>query len=130
MAATKKTGKGLGKGLGRGIGNLIPEETKDEKDVVVKEVVKEVVVKEPAEVKVRISQVEPNKEQPRRIFKEEAIEELAESIKKYGVIQPIIVRKVNDKYEIIAGERRYKASALAGLTKIPAIIRDLDDKES
>ena len=55
---------------------------------------------------------------------------MAVSIKEHGVIQPIIVRKVNDKYEIIAGERRYKASALAGLTKIPAIIRDLDDKES
>ena len=72
----------------------------------------------------------PNRFQPREVFDERPLKELAVSIKEHGVIQPIIVRKVNDKYEIIAGERRYKASALAGLTKIPAIIRDLDDKES
>ena len=98
MAATKKTGKGLGKGLGRGIGNLIPEETKDEKDVVVKEVVKEVVVKEPAEVKVRISQVEPNKEQPRKYFDEDALIELSESIKQYGVLQPLLVQKKDKRW--------------------------------
>lgn len=72
----------------------------------------------------------PNRFQPREVFDEKALKELAVSIKEHGVIQPIIVRNVNGKYEIIAGERRYKASALAGLTRIPAIIRDLDDKES
>ena len=72
----------------------------------------------------------PNRFQPREVFDERPLKELAVSIKEHGVIQPIIVRQVNDKYEIIAGERRYKASALAGLTKIPAIIRNLDDKES
>lgn len=72
----------------------------------------------------------PNRFQPREVFDEKALKELAVSIKEHGVIQPIIVRRVNGKYEIIAGERRYKASALAGMTKIPAIIRDLDDKES
>lgn len=72
----------------------------------------------------------PNRFQPREVFDERALKELAVSIKEHGVIQPIIVRSVNGKYEIIAGERRYKASALAGLTKIPAIIRNLDDKES
>lgn len=72
----------------------------------------------------------PNRFQPREVFDERALKELAVSIKEHGVIQPIIVRNVNGKYEIIAGERRYKASALAGLTKIPAIIRNLDDKES
>lgn len=72
----------------------------------------------------------PNRFQPREVFDERALKELAVSIKEHGVIQPIIVRNVNGKYEIIAGERRYKASALAGLTKIPAIVRDLDDKES
>lgn len=72
----------------------------------------------------------PNRFQPREVFDERALKELALSIKEHGVIQPIIVRRVNGKYEIIAGERRYKASALAGMTKIPAIIRDLDDKES
>lgn len=72
----------------------------------------------------------PNRFQPREVFDERALKELAISIKEHGVIQPIIVRSVNGKYEIIAGERRYKASALAGMTKIPAIIRNLDDKES
>lgn len=72
----------------------------------------------------------PNRFQPREVFDERALKELAVSIKEHGVIQPIIVRKIGEKYEIIAGERRYKASAMAGLTKIPAIVRDLDDKES
>ncbi len=72
----------------------------------------------------------PNRFQPRQIFDEKALKELAISIKEHGVIQPIIVRNIGNKYEIIAGERRYKASALAGLTKIPAIVRNLDDKES
>ena len=81
-------------------------------------------------VQLYLDDIIPNRFQPREIFDEKALKELAVSIKEHGVIQPIIVRKVNEKYEIIAGERRYKASALAGLTKIPAIIRDLDDKES
>ena len=129
MAATKKTGKGLGKGLGRGIGNLIPDETKDEKDVVVKEVVKEVVVKEPAEVKVRISQVEPNKEQPRKYFDEDALIELSESIEQYGVLQPLLVQKKDNYYEIIAGERRWRAAKLAGVKEIPVVIKDYSDQE-
>lgn len=72
----------------------------------------------------------PNRFQPREIFDDQALKELAVSIKEHGVIQPIIVRKVENKYEIIAGERRYKASTMAGLTKIPAIVKNLDDKES
>lgn len=72
----------------------------------------------------------PNRFQPREVFDDRALQELAASIKEHGVIQPIIVRKIGEKYEIIAGERRYKASALAGLTTIPAIVRNLDDKES
>ena len=72
----------------------------------------------------------PNRFQPREVFDEKALKELSDSIREHGVIQPIIVRKIGDKYEIIAGERRYKASAMAGLTKIPAIIRNLDDKET
>lgn len=78
----------------------------------------------------KIDEIIPNRFQPRIKFKEENINELAESIKEHGVIQPIVVRKVSDKYEIIAGERRYKASVLAGKTTIPAIVTDLDDKNS
>lgn len=72
----------------------------------------------------------PNRFQPRENFDERALKELAVSIKEHGVIQPIIVRQIGEKYEIIAGERRYKASAMVGLSKIPAIITNLDDKES
>lgn len=81
-------------------------------------------------VSLYLDDIIPNRFQPRERFDESALKELAASIKEHGVIQPIIVRKIGDKYEIIAGERRYKASALAGLTKIPAIVRNLDDKET
>lgn len=81
-------------------------------------------------VYLHLDDIIPNRFQPREVFDERALKELAASIREHGVIQPIIVRRVNNKYEIIAGERRYKASALAGLTKIPAIINDLDDKEA
>ncbi|MFQ7575675.1 MAG: ParB/RepB/Spo0J family partition protein [Lachnospira sp.] len=129
MAVAKKTtSKGLGKGLGRGINALIPEDVNEE-NVVVKEVVKEVIVKEPAETKVRISQVEPNREQPRKIFDEDALIELSESIKQYGVLQPLLVQKKDNYYEIIAGERRWRAAKLAGVKEIPVIIRDYSDQE-
>lgn len=81
-------------------------------------------------VELYLDDIIPNRFQPREVFNEEALRELSASIKEHGVIQPIIVRKIGDKYEIIAGERRYKATAMAGLTKIPAIIRNLDDKEA
>ncbi len=81
-------------------------------------------------VYLHLDDIIPNRFQPREVFDDHALKELAISIKEHGVIQPIIVRNIGNKYEIIAGERRYKASALAGLTKIPAIIRNLDDKES
>lgn len=75
-------------------------------------------------VYLHLDDIIPNRFQPREVFDERALKELAASIKEHGVIQPIIVRQVNNKYEIIAGERRYKASALAGMTKIPAIINN------
>ncbi len=77
-----------------------------------------------------INDIMPNRFQPREIFDEQALNELALSIKEHGVIQPIIVRKIGDKYEIIAGERRYRASQLAGKETIPALVRDIDDKET
>lgn len=81
-------------------------------------------------VELPLDDVLPNRFQPRIKFNEESINELAESIKEHGVIQPIVVRPVGDRYEIIAGERRYKATTLAGLPTIPAIITDLNDKDS
>ena len=81
-------------------------------------------------VDLSIDDVLPNRFQPRIKFNEDSLNELSESIKEHGVIQPIVVRPVGDKYEIIAGERRYKASVLAGKTTSPAIITDLNDKDS
>lgn len=81
-------------------------------------------------VELYLDDIIPNRFQPREVFNEEDLKGLSVSIKEHGVIQPIIVRKIGDKYEIIAGERRYKASTMAGLTKIPAIIRNMDDKEA
>ena len=125
MAQSKKsTSKGLGKGLGRGLSALIPEN--DEKSEVI---VKEVVVKEPAEIKVRISQIEPNKEQPRKMFDEDSLIELSDSIKQYGVLQPLLVQKKDEYYEIIAGERRWRAAKLAGIKEIPVVIKDYSDQE-
>ena len=81
------------------------------------------------DIEVDIRKIEPNREQPRKQFDEDAIEELSESIKQFGVIQPLIVKKKGDYYEIIAGERRWRASKKAGLKKVPVIIKEYDDKE-
>ena len=111
--AAKKTG--LGKGLDALFSTPIIEE----------EVKKEELVK-----KLNINEIEPNKAQARKYFDDEAIEELSNSIKEYGVIQPIIVSKKGSFYEIIAGERRWRASKKAGLTEIPAIVRDDDEQRN
>ena len=79
---------------------------------------------------IALKDIMPNRFQPREVFEDEALSELSTSIKEHGVIQPIIVRKVGDKYEIIAGERRFRASQLAGKETIPALVRDIDDKET
>ncbi len=111
---TKKTG--LGKGLDAIFANNIDiEETLRDNETI---------------EKLKITQVEPNRNQPRKNFDEEALEELAESIKRYGVIQPIIVVKKDGYYEIVAGERRWRASKKAGLTEIPAIIREDNERKN
>ena len=108
------------KGLGKGLDSMIPEKkTKAE--------MKEAQDKSLAEIK--ISEIDPNMGQPRKKFDEDELLELAESIKIHGVIQPIILTKRGKRYEIIAGERRWRASKLAGLVKIPAVIREYTDKE-
>ena len=77
-----------------------------------------------------LTQIEPNPFQPRKVFAQEQLEELAESIKTYGLLQPVLVREMGEKYQLISGERRYRASILAGLEKIPAIVRQIDDKQA
>ena len=114
-------------GLGKGLDSLIPETIKpvpQEKTKVV-----EKIVEKPVEMKVKISKVGPNKEQPRKQFDEDALMELADSIKQFGVIQPIIVQEKNGFYEIIAGERRWRAAKLAGLKEVPVIVKDYTDLE-
>ncbi len=80
--------------------------------------------------KLKLINIEPNREQPRKIFDEEGLEDLANSIKEYGVIQPIIVTKKEDYYQIVAGERRWRAAKKAGLSELPVIVRDYDEKEN
>ena len=114
---TKKTG--LGKGLDALFASTVEEEKKEEE------------IKAGEKInKLKVIEIEPNREQPRKIFDEEALEELANSIKEYGLLQPIIVTKKDGYYEIIAGERRWRACKKAGLTEIPAIIRENDEKRN
>ena len=108
-------------GLGKGLDALFANKTIIEEE--------EISDSEKIE-KIKIIDIEPNKNQPRRTFDTEALDELAESIKIYGVIQPIIVNKKDNYYEIVAGERRWRASKKAGLTEIPCIIRDDGERKS
>ena len=123
-------------GLGKGLDSLIPnmnvsgtETPKTEVKTKIVEKVVEKVVEKPVEVKVKLSKIEPNKEQPRKNFDEDALYELAESIKQHGILQPIIVQERKDYYEIIAGERRWRAAKLAGLKEVPVIIKKFSEQE-
>ena len=112
--AKKKAARG---GLGKGLDLLIPTENKpgadDEKETLM----------------LKTSQLEPNKEQPRKKFDEEKIEELANSIQQYGIIQPIIVCRKDDYYQIIAGERRWRAAKKAGVKEVPVVVKEYTEKE-
>lgn len=119
---------GLGKGLGKGLDALIPDSNaKKQIKNDVQTIVEKVVKKE--EVMVKVSEIEPNREQPRKNFEEDSLLELADSIRQFGVIQPLIVKKRDDYYEIIAGERRWRAAKLAGIKEIPVIIKEYSDQE-
>ena len=112
------------KGLGRGFESLIPTDLVDEEfDLTAAEDKHESKLKE-----LKLTDIVPDEDQPRRDFSEEAINALAGSIKEHGVLQPIVVTKEDGKYKIVAGERRWRASKVAGLEKIPAIIRTLDSQ--
>ena len=114
------------RGLGKGLDALIPSASTEPKKGKAKE--KEVVVEKPDSI-VDINKVEPNREQPRKNFDEDALLELAESIKQFGLLQPILVQDRKTYYEIIAGERRWRASKLAGLKEVPVIIRNYSEQE-
>ena len=117
------------RGLGRGLDSLFGEyndESKEVKEKVV-EKVEQVVVNEPKEIEIGL--IDRNPEQPRKIFEENALNELAESIKNHGVIQPIIVKENEGRYVIVAGERRWRASRLAGIKTIPCIVKNYTEQQ-
>ena len=129
---TAKKG-GLGRGLGRGLDAMISDSSKSRQE---EKKVEKPVVKETDRdsrdhvIMVKIAQVEPSRKQPRKQFDEDALLELAESIKQFGVLQPLLVQKKDDYYEIIAGERRWRASKLAGIKDIPVMVKDFSDQEA
>lgn len=109
------------KGLGRGIGNFLNSSEK----------IREVIEEERSKLmEISIEDIVANEGQPRKNFDQEELKDLASSIKKYGIIQPLLLKKKEDKYEIIAGERRFRAAGLAGLERVPAIVKDISDDES
>ena len=109
------------KGLGRGIGNFLNSSEK----------IREVIEEERSKLmEINTSDIVANEGQPRKNFVEEELKDLASSIEKYGIIQPLLLKKKEDKYEIIAGERRFRAAKLAGLERVPAIVKDITDEES
>lgn len=110
-------------GLGKGLDSMIP--AKKEKENVVTKVEDNV----SRETLINITEIEPNREQPRRHFDEDSLLELAESIKQYGIVQPLILQKRNEMFEIVAGERRWRAARIAGLKKVPAIIKNYTERE-
>ena len=129
--AARKTG-----GLGRGLDALIPnkaggpsKETAKRTRSTVKKEKTEAQEKPAAERLVKISSVEPNLNQPRRHFDEDALMELSESIKQYGVLQPLLVSDKKDYFEIIAGERRWRAAKMAGLKEVPVVVKEFTDQE-
>ncbi len=118
-------------GLGKGLDSLIPDmnvginpsKAETETKIVEK------IVEKPIEMKVKISKIVPNKEQPRKNFDEDALIELSESIKQHGVLQPILVQDRNGYYEIIAGERRWRAAKLAGVKEVPVVVKKFTEQE-
>ena len=123
------------RGLGRGLSNLIPTDDTTEdvspkasKQTKTGAVTKTEVVKK-VEQTLNINRIAPNKNQPRKEFNEDALQELADSIKQFGVIEPLVVVKRKGYYELIAGERRWRAARLAGLKEVPVVIKDYDDQQ-
>lgn len=128
-------------GLGRGLDAMISETAVKSKTAVTKKAAvrttkvtkkdtEEKVKEEGSVLIVKMTQIEPNRSQPRKQFDEDALLELSESIKQFGVLQPLLVQKKGDYYEIIAGERRWRASKLAGLKEVPVIVKDFSEQET
>lgn len=126
---------GLGKGLGAIFGEDVIENSDSENRNVSRETYKEInredKKEEPGkEYMMKLSIIEPNQRQPRKDFNEESISELADSIKKYGILQPLLVKKQEDHYEIVAGERRWRAAKEAGLKEVPVVIKEYTKQQA
>ena len=121
----------LKRGLGKGLDSLIPTNVMMESEVKHATVSTASSAEEEKDgtLMVKLSKVEPNREQPRKNFDEDSLQELAESLKQFGMLQPILVQNRGDYYEIIAGERRWRAAKIAGLKEVPVIVRKLTDQE-
>lgn len=119
------------KGLGKGLDSLIPDNKTVKSDSFQNSSNKldGEVKKESGEQMMNINKIEPNRDQPRKKFEEDALMELSDSIKQFGIIQPLVVRKRKDYYEIIAGERRWRAAKMAGLKEVPVIIKEYTEQE-
>lgn len=116
------------KGLGKGLDSLIPD-NKPVKTAKSEKTSSETDIDKSGAQMMKINMVEPNREQPRKKFEEDALLELADSIKQFGVIQPLIVQKRKDYYEIIAGERRWRAAKIAGVKEVPVIVKEYTEQE-
>ena len=121
--------KGLGKGLGAIFGEDVVKESKEEDEKVKAETARKENEKG-QELLIKIGLIEPNKEQPRKDFNEEQLKELAESIKNYGILQPLLVQKKGSFYELIAGERRWRAAKLAGIKEVPVVLREYSKQQA
>lgn len=121
----------LKRGLGKGLDSLIPTNVMMESEVKhsTASTASSAEDEKDGTLMVKLSKVEPNREQPRKNFDEDSLQELAESLKQFGMLQPILVQNRGDYYEIIAGERRWRAAKIAGLKEVPVIVRELTDQE-
>ncbi len=116
-------------GLGKGLDSLIPKQSTAKESAGKTKATAPKTIEKKEEIKLKLSEVEPNREQPRKNFDEDALLELADSIRQFGMIQPLVVQKRDGYYEIIAGERRWRAAKMAGLKEVPVIIKNYTDQE-
>lgn len=135
-----KVKRGLGKGLGAFFGDEVVQEVKEEHAEALeaeqgstssgRTAVQKKEKEKSGELHVKLTKIEPNREQPRKDFNEEQMQELADSIRQYGILQPLLVQKKGDFYELIAGERRWRAANMAGLKEVPVVIREYNEQQA
>lgn len=118
------------RGLGKGVDGLISQNTRRVASATPKQPKKEEKKEESLAVMMKVNEIEPNREQPRKKFEEDSLIELADSIKQFGVLEPLLIQKKKDYYEIISGERRWRAAKLAGVKEVPVMVKKLSEQEA